>query len=69
MENTITLDEITEWARANEFTYVGGQRELYIGSDGEEMYEDEMIEIIEEDKKPLRTLINSLTGGRDKKTK
>ena len=51
MENTITLDEIIEWARANEFTHVGGEGELYIGSDGEEMYEDEIIEIIEEDKK------------------
>ena len=47
----ITLDEITEWATDNGFHYVGGQGDLYIGSDGEEMYEDEMIEIIEEDKK------------------
>jgi hypothetical protein len=47
----ITLDQITEWAIDNGFEYVGGQGDLYIGSDGEEMYEDEMIEIIEEDKK------------------
>jgi len=47
----ITLDQITEWAIDNGFEYVGGQGDLYIGSDGEEMYEDEIIEIIEEDKK------------------
>ena len=33
------------------FTHVGGQGELYIGSDGEELHEDEIIEIIAEDKK------------------
>jgi|TARA_R110002020_G_scaffold383568_2_gene594235 hypothetical protein len=51
MKNEISLDEIIEWTRDNNFTHVGGDGELYIGSDGEEMYEDEIIEIIAEDKK------------------
>ena len=51
MKNEISLDEIIESTRDNNFTHVGGDGELYIGSDGEEMYEDEIIEIIAEDKK------------------
>ena len=51
MKNEISLDEIIEWTRDNNFTHAGGDGELYIGSDGEEMYEDEIIEIIAEDKK------------------
>ena len=56
----ITLDQITEWAIDNGFEYVGGQGDLYIGSDGEEMYEDEIIEIIEEDKKATEETYNFL---------
>tara|TARA_R100001143_G_C3270557_1_gene91953 strand:+ start:125 stop:328 length:204 start_codon:yes stop_codon:yes gene_type:complete len=51
----ITLDEIIEWANANDYTWVdepqvsdGG---MWIGSDGEQVFEDELIEIIEKDRK------------------
>ena len=47
----ITLDQIIEWTHDNNFTHVGGEGELYIGSDGDEPHEDEIIEIIEKDRK------------------
>ena len=47
----ITLDQIIEGTHDNNFTHVGGEGELYIGSDGEELHEDEIIEIIEKDRK------------------
>ena len=63
MKNTITLDEIIEWTHANNFTCVDNGNphgQLYIGSDGEELYEDEIIDIIEEDKKATEETYNFL---------
>ena len=52
MENEITLDEIIEWAEANDFTCVDDRTHgsIWIGSDGEELLDDEISEIIQKDR-------------------
>ena len=60
---TITLDEIIQWTHDNNFTCFDNcnpHGQLYIGSDGEELYEDEIIDIIEEDKKATEETYNFL---------
>ena len=54
----ITLDEIIEFTDSNGYEIIDEAWNgiLYRGSDGEEVYEDEIIEMIEEKKKELSTL-------------
>ncbi len=49
----ITLEEIEAWAEANDFTCVDDRTHgsIWIGSDGEELLDDAIEEIIEEKKK------------------
>jgi hypothetical protein len=55
MKNEISLDEIIEWATNHDFLCVDDANPhgtLWKSSfDGEELWEDEMVEIIEEEKK------------------
>ena len=52
MENEINLYEIIEWAEANDFTCVDDRTHgsLWVGSDGEELLDDEIEEIIQKDR-------------------
>ena len=61
--NEITLDEITEWADANDFTFVNEEADgttLWRGSDGEELIDDEIEEIIQKDRDEVEETYKSL---------
>ena len=44
MKDEITLDEIVEWTDANAYVYMDD--DYYIGSDGEKVHEDQIIEMM-----------------------
>jgi hypothetical protein len=67
--NTITLEEVEAWAEKNDFTCVDDRTHgsIWIGSDGEELLDDAIEEIIEAEKaKPLDNFFGDVSGALNK---